>query len=138
MIFIIPFLVLLFQVAHCGPLAEPRTFCDNGIADDLPPVESECRQVIDAFNHHDSTGYITVEGNTSLVISRGRCTGGLTNVSGSTYAVNADALTIIMKNYIFDRCILNKQWGFYATNKYTIQLVSVLFEDYFEDGEQEP
>ncbi|KAH6850597.1 hypothetical protein B0I37DRAFT_353061 [Chaetomium sp. MPI-CAGE-AT-0009] len=121
MIFIILFLVSFLQVAHCGPLpvVEPRTSCFITLT---RPVESECRQVIDAFSHHDPTGYITLEGNHAFRIWSGRCSGTLINKSSSPYAVNADQLTIIMNNYILDRCVVSRQWGFYETDRYIIEL----------------
>lgn len=48
--------------------------------------------------------------------------GTLSNKSSSPIAVNEDTLAVVMNNYIVNPCILNRQWGFYETDKYLIEL----------------
>jgi hypothetical protein len=48
--------------------------------------------------------------------------GTLSNKASSSLAVNANTLAVVMNNYIVSPCVLNRQWGFYETNEYIIQL----------------
>ncbi|KAH6641237.1 hypothetical protein F5144DRAFT_642161 [Chaetomium tenue] len=120
MIFIVLFLGLFLQGVFCGPLSEQ--FNTGCFVMQMAPVVDDCRQVINAFNRCDPTGYITVQGNHAFRITHGNCMGTLSNKSGSPTAVNQDTLAVMMNNYIINPCVLYRQWGFYETDKYVMEL----------------
>ena len=60
--------------------------------------------------------------------------GTLSNKASSSFAVNADTLAVVMNNYIVNPCVLNRQWGFYETNEYIIELEYSNASGYKEGG----
>ncbi|KAK0739301.1 hypothetical protein B0T21DRAFT_391503 [Apiosordaria backusii] len=126
------FLPMLIQLAIAGPVERatkpqdgqqdyPSTGCIS--LEGRIPDRNNCHRVIDTFSQSSKTGLMDIAAGNCITIGVNTCSGFICNYQNYKVQVNMAKMAIDMTVNIFNRCVLNDQYGQWAGGDVEVGLI---------------